>query len=54
MKNTSERLCIAAETMAHIHRTPMYDMRTAVDILASGTYRSLPSMDTHLFLPPKV
>ena len=51
---TSERMCIAAEETAHHHRTPMYDMRTAVDVLAAGTYRGLPSMDMDRIIAPRV
>ena len=45
MAGTAERMCIAAEETRHHYRTPMYDMRTAVDVLAAGTYRGLPSMN---------
>jgi len=51
---TSERMCIAAvETRDH-YRAPMYDVRTAVDVLAAGTYRGLPSMDMDNLIAPHV
>uniref|UniRef100_A0A7S4NTL8 Mediator of RNA polymerase II transcription subunit 14 n=1 Tax=Guillardia theta TaxID=55529 RepID=A0A7S4NTL8_GUITH len=54
MHTTSERLCIASEELAYQHRTPMYDMRTAVDVLASGTYNGLPDMEMQKIITPKV
>ena len=51
---TSERMCLAAEETAHHYRTPMYDMRTAVDVLAAGTYRGLPTMETDRIVAPRV
>ena len=53
MTMTAERMCVAAEESAH-HRTPMYDMRTAVDVLAAGTYCGLPSMEVERTIAPKV
>eukprot|EP00290_Baffinella_frigidus_P046903 CAMPEP_0180391446 /NCGR_PEP_ID=MMETSP0989-20121125/32582_1 /TAXON_ID=697907 /ORGANISM="non described non described, Strain CCMP2293" /LENGTH=398 /DNA_ID=CAMNT_0022392987 /DNA_START=33 /DNA_END=1225 /DNA_ORIENTATION=- len=54
MHDTSSRLCLAAQDMAHQYRAPMYDVRTAVDVLATGTYRMLPDMDIRAILPPKI
>jgi hypothetical protein len=51
---TSERMCLAADETAQRHFTPMYDMRTAVDVLAAGTYRGLPTMDTERIVAHRV
>eukprot|EP00291_Cryptomonas_curvata_P006418 CAMPEP_0172193864 /NCGR_PEP_ID=MMETSP1050-20130122/25219_1 /TAXON_ID=233186 /ORGANISM="Cryptomonas curvata, Strain CCAP979/52" /LENGTH=164 /DNA_ID=CAMNT_0012869523 /DNA_START=55 /DNA_END=545 /DNA_ORIENTATION=+ len=51
--HTAEQLSLSAESFAHTLRTPMYDVRTAVDVLSSGTYPSLPSFNTHNLLPPE-
>jgi hypothetical protein len=52
MTSVSERLSHAAEEFAHTHRTPMFDVRTAVDVLATGTYSMFPNLNVRALLPP--
>jgi len=54
MHETSARLSLSAVQMVHNYRAPMYDVRTAVDVLATGTYRMLPDMDLRAIVPPKI
>jgi hypothetical protein len=51
---TSVAMYDAAERAALLYRTPMYDIRTAVDVLAVGTYRGLPSMEIERIIAPRV
>lgn len=56
LTSVSERLSISAEELAHTHRAPMFDVRTAVDVMATGTYNMMPTLNLHqrAGLPPRI
>ena len=54
LMSVSERLSISAEELAHTHRAPMFDVRTAVDVMATGSYSMMPSLNINALLPPNM